>query len=253
VPDVEPMIGESAADNPGASPDDPGAALAEYRRRRDFSRTGEPAGGDATPGAERPARPVFVVQKHAATRLHYDLRLEMGGVLKSWAVPKGPSVDPAEKRLAVMTEDHPLEYGAFEGTIPEGEYGGGAVMLWDFGYWEPDTTWKPARTGVHEGGAPGAAAARPGGAKPVAAPPDAPIDPEAAVAAGELKFTLHGHKLTGSWVLVQMKGRGDKNWLLMKHRDDAARPGYDVELEAPYSVASGRSIEQIAGGGSGEE
>ncbi len=151
--DVEPKTGESGDDNPGASHDDPGAALAEYRRRRDFSRTAEPAGGDATPeraggeatpGAERPARPVFVVQKHAATRLHYDLRLEMGGVLKSWAVPKGPSVDPAEKRLAVMTEDHPLEYGAFEGTIPEGEYGGGAVMLWDFGYWEPDTTWKAA-------------------------------------------------------------------------------------------------------------
>jgi bifunctional non-homologous end joining protein LigD len=242
VPDVEPNTGRSATDNPGASHDDPGAALAEYRRRRDFARTAEPAGGDAAPGAELPARPVFVVQKHAATRLHYDLRLEMGGVLKSWAVPKGPSVDPAEKRLAVMTEDHPLEYGAFEGTIPEGEYGGGAVMLWDFGYWEPDTTWKPASGGAHRAAAP--AVGTSAGA----------IDPETALAAGELKFTLHGHKLTGSWVLVQMKGRGEKNWLLMKHRDDAARPGYDVELEAPYSVASGRTIEQIAAdGGSGQQ
>lgn len=243
MPDVKPRTTESADDSPGASRDDPRAALAEYRRRRDFSRTAEPAGGDAAPGAERSARPVFVVQKHAATRLHYDLRLEMGGVLKSWAVPKGPSVDPAEKRLAVMTEDHPLEYGAFEGTIPEGEYGGGAVMLWDFGYWEPDTTWKPA----------GAGGRRAGDAAPTAAAPAAPSDPETAIAAGELKFILHGHKLTGSWVLVQMKGRGDKNWLLFKHRDDAARPGYDVELEAPDSVASGRSIEQIAADGRSSE
>ena len=234
VPDVEqkvepkadPGTSKNREDNHREGQNDPREALAEYRRRRDFARTAEPAGGaEAEPTQEPGSRPVFVVQKHAASRLHYDLRLEMGGVLKSWAVPKGPSVDPAEKRLAVMVEDHPLEYAAFEGTIPEGEYGGGAVLLWDFGYWEPDTTWKPA----------------------------GPIDPEAAVAAGELKFILHGHKLTGSWVLVQMKGRGDKNWLLLKHRDDDARPGYDIELESPDSVASGRSIEQVAAdGGSGE-
>jgi bifunctional non-homologous end joining protein LigD len=153
----------------------------------------------------------------------------MGGVLKSWAVPKGPSLDPADKRLAVMTEDHPLEYAAFEGTIPEGEYGGGTVMLWDFGWWEPDVAWM-------SGGKGRVGAAEPG---------DQP-DPEAAVAAGELKFVIHGHKLSGSWALVQMKGRGFKNWLLLKHRDDAARPGASVVQEAPDSVATGRSLDEIA-------
>lgn len=155
-------------------------------------------------------RPIFVVQKHAASTLHYDFRLEMGGVLKSWALPKGPSLDPADKRLAVMTEDHPLEYADFEGTIPEGEYGAGTVMLWDFGWWEPD--------------------------------------PEEPFLQGNLKFILHGQKLAGRWSLVQMKGRGDKNWLLIKHRDEAARPGSRIVDEAPNSVATGRSIEEIAAG-----
>jgi bifunctional non-homologous end joining protein LigD len=204
----------------------PQEALAEYRRRRDFTRTAEPAGGEAVPA---PERPIFTVQKHAASRLHYDLRLEMGGVLKSWAVPKGPSLDPADKRLAVMTEDHPLEYAAFEGSIPEGEYGGGTVMLWDFGWWEPDVAWMSegkSRTGT--------------------AGPSDQTDPEAALAAGELKFVIHGHKLSGSWALVQMKGRGVKNWLLLKHRDDAARPGASIVQEAPDSVATGRSLDEIA-------
>jgi bifunctional non-homologous end joining protein LigD len=211
----------------------PEEALAEYRRRRDFTRTGEPDGTGAAPAADRP---IFTVQKHAASRLHYDLRLEMGGVLKSWAVPKGPSLDPADKRLAVMTEDHPLEYAAFEGTIPEGEYGGGTVMLWDFGWWQPDVAWM--NEGKSRAGATG-----PGGQP----------DPEAAVAAGELKFIVHGHKLSGSWALVQMKGRGVRNWLLLKHRDEAARPGHDIEAEAPDSVATGRSIEDIAADGGSTE
>jgi bifunctional non-homologous end joining protein LigD len=162
------------------------------------------------------------VQKHAASSLHYDFRLESAGVLKSWAVPKGPSLDPADKRLAVMTEDHPLEYAHFEGAIPEGEYGGGTVLLWDVGWWEPDLAWIEA------------------------AKDHGPTDPVAALALGELKFVLHGKKLTGSWALVQMKGRGEKNWLLIKHRDDAARPGTSIVDEAPDSVATGRSLEEIS-------
>jgi bifunctional non-homologous end joining protein LigD len=200
-------------------------ALDEYRRRRDFARTAEPSGA-ATPAGEVPAtHPVFVVQKHAATSLHYDFRLELGGVLKSWAVPKGPSLDPADKRLAMRVEDHPLEYAVFEGTIPQGEYGGGTVLLWDFGWWEPDVTWMKSAKG--------------GG----------PTDPHEALAAGDLKFVLHGHKLSGSWALVQMKGQGGKNWLLLKHRDPAARPGVSVVKDAPDSVLSERSLEQIAAAG----
>jgi len=210
---------------PDPEPTGPAAeALAEYRRRRDFLRTAEPAGGEVASGAEAPEHPVFVVQKHAASSLHYDLRLELGGVLKSWAVPKGPSLDPADKRLAMRVEDHPLEYAAFEGTIPKGEYGGGTVLLWDFGWWEPDLAWMKSAKG------------------------HGPTDPEAALAAGELKFIIHGQKLGGSWALVQMKGRGDKNWLLLKHRDEMARPGTSIVSDAPDSVATGRSLDQIAAG-----
>jgi bifunctional non-homologous end joining protein LigD len=215
------------ADTVGASAD----ALAEYRAKRDFDRTAEPAGGEAgsetggeaqaqagaaaaAGGAADPApaqRRVFVVQKHDASRLHYDFRLELDGVLRSWAVPKGPSLDPADKRLAVMVEDHPLEYATFEGGIPEGEYGGGTVMLWDAGWWEPDG-----------------------------------LSPEEALAKGELKFIVHGERLGGSWVLVKTKWKGENNWLLIKHQDEAARPGSNIEEEAPDSVATGRSLEQIA-------
>lgn len=217
-------------------------SLDEYRGKRHFDRTAEPAGAEAPAatqtstaigsGAEaKPApspRRVFVVQKHDASQLHYDVRLELGGVLKSWAVPKGPSLDPADKRLAVMVEDHPLEYATFEGNIPEGEYGGGTVMLWDTGWWEPDVAWTKEAKGSGKG-------------SPV-------LSPEDALAKGELKFIIHGHKLGGSWALVKTKWRGENNWLLIKHRDEAARPGSNIEKEAPDSAASGRSLERIAAG-----
>ncbi|MFL6837406.1 MAG: DNA ligase D [Bradyrhizobium sp.] len=187
--------------------------LSTYRKKRDFEKTGEPSGDvKVLPAKQRR----FVVQKHDASRLHYDFRLEMDGVFKSWAVTKGPSLDPHEKRLAVEVEDHPLDYGDFEGTIPEGEYGGGTVMLWDRGYWEAD-------------------------------------DPERGFKKGDLKFTLHGEKLHGSWVLVRMRGErfGGKrtNWLLIKHRDVFAKEGEANDiLEEDKSVASRRSMEQIAQG-----
>ena len=188
--------------------------LARYRAMRDFSQTAEPAGADKTKPSKRLR---FVIQKHAATRLHYDFRLELDGVFLSWAVTKGPSLNPADRRLAVQTEDHPLDYGDFEGTIPKGQYGGGTVMLWDRGYWEPEG------------------------------------DPRAMLKKGDLKFTLDGERLKGSYVLVRMKRReGEKrdNWLLIKHRD-----GWAVEEEGEFlvegeltSVASGRSMEDIEAG-----
>jgi bifunctional non-homologous end joining protein LigD len=196
--------------------------LALYRSKRDFERTAEPAGGGGGGPPPRPPPPVFVVQKHDASALHYDFRLELDGVLKSWAVPKGPSLDPADKRLAVMTEDHPLEYAGFEGVIPAGEYGGGTVLVWDTGWWEPDLAWIAAAKETE------------------------PVDPTAALTKGELKFILHGTKLTGSWAVVQMKGRGDRNWLLIKHRDESARPGTILVQEAPDSAVTGRSLEQVA-------
>lgn len=185
--------------------------LSTYRQKRDFEKTPEPS-GEAAVAPSRQRR--FVIQKHDATRLHYDFRLEFDGVFKSWAVTKGPSLDPHDKRLAVEVEDHPLDYGDFEGTIPEGQYGGGTVMLWDRGTWESE-------------------------------------DPEAGFKKGDLKFTLHGEKLNGSWVLVRMRhdrsGGKRTNWLLIKHRDEYASEGEDI-LAEDKSVASGRAMEQIAGG-----
>jgi bifunctional non-homologous end joining protein LigD len=182
--------------------------LKEYRKKRDFTKTPEPAGAKAR---ARKTGLSFVIQKHAASRLHYDFRLEWDGTLKSWSVPKGPSFDPAEKRLAVEVEDHPIEYGGFEGTIPKGQYGGGAVLLWDRGTWEP------------------------------VEPPD--------FRKGRLKFNLYGDKLAGRWALVRMAPRpGDSkpNWLLIKDKDAYMRRSGDITEERPESVESGRLIEEIA-------
>jgi bifunctional non-homologous end joining protein LigD len=190
--------------------------LQTYRRKRDFGTTREPS-GERAPRAAKKLR--FVIQKHDATRLHYDFRLELDGVFKSWAVARGPSLDPADKRLAVEVEDHPLDYGDFEGTIPKGQYGGGTVQIWDRGHWIPE------------------------GDK----------SPQEALADGDLKFTLQGTKLHGSWVLVRIKHNRDNskriNWLLIKHRDDAAVESHgDAILAADKSVASGRSLAAIAEG-----
>ncbi len=188
--------------------------LVDYRAKRDFSKTAEPSGADVV----TPSRALrFVVQKHAASHLHYDFRLEMDSVFKSWAVAKGPSVDAAVRRLAAEVEDHPLDYGDFEGTIPKGQYGGGTVMLWDRGFWQPDG------------------------------------DARALYAKGDLKFVLAGEKMKGGWVLVRMKNDKYKrklpNWLLIKHHDEFEEPGSpDALLELDHSVASGRSMDDIAAG-----
>jgi bifunctional non-homologous end joining protein LigD len=187
-------------------------SLEKYKEKRNFRVTPEPAGKEHPTSRTKP-RPSFVVQKHRATQLHYDFRLEWNGVLLSWAVPKGPSLDPSVKRLAMQVEDHPVEYGEFEGLIPEGEYGGGTVMVWDRGEWEPESE-----------------------------------DPEEALKKGDFKFKLFGKKLRGSWVLVRTRGYGskaDKSWLLIKHRDEHASTK-DVTEEAPRSVLSERLMADIA-------
>ena len=186
-------------------------ALEQYKQKRDFELTPEPAGEVEPSGTSR----LYVIQKHAARQLHYDLRLELNGVLKSWAVPKGPSLDPSEKRLAVHVEDHPVQYGSFEGIIPEGEYGGGTVMLWDRGEWEPLG------------------------------------NPDEGYTKGDFKFRLHGEKLKGTWVLARMKGKtGDngKNWLLIKKRDEESitKGNPDPLREMDRSVLTGRSMPEIA-------
>jgi bifunctional non-homologous end joining protein LigD len=186
------------------------ALLSTYRKKRSFGVTAEPRGKQAKRGGD-----AFVIQKHAATRLHYDLRLELDGVMKSWAVTRGPSLVPGEKRLAVQVEDHPIEYNSFEGTIPKGEYGGGTVLIWDRGRWTPE------------------------------------FDPHYGLQKGHLEFTLDGEKLHGRWHLVRMqRRRGEKrdNWLLIKSEDEAARTARDPDIleEKPKSVVSKRTLEQIA-------
>lgn len=202
--------------------------LSEYRRKRDFESTAEPAGDTSAPAeaarAGRQRRPrrrklKFVVQKHRASHLHFDFRLELDGVLKSWAVPKGPSMDPAVRRLAMEVEDHPLEYGRFEGTIPEGEYGGGTVMLWDRGTYRPET-------------------------------PERGRDPQEQLREGyergDLKFVLDGERLKGGFVLVRMKRPGRPQWLLIKHRDEFAEPATEIAGPDDTSVRTGRTMDEIA-------
>jgi bifunctional non-homologous end joining protein LigD len=193
--------------------------LAEYQRKRDFTKSSEPSGKGSTSSR---VKLQFVVQKHEASHLHFDFRVEMDGVMKSWAVPKGPSMDPVVKRLAMQVEDHPIDYNAFEGTIPEGEYGGGTVMIWDRGSYTPDG-----------------------------------VDPGAERAAmrsgyedGKLSITLRGKRLVGSFALVRTRYSETKpQWLLMKHRDASARPGSDVAAEYMTSVTTGRTMEEIAADG----
>lgn len=189
--------------------------LKEYVRKRDFKKTSEPKGAVVAKGAGKSkGKPLtFVVQKHAASHLHYDFRIEMEGVLRSWAVPKGPSFDPTVKRLAMHVEDHPYEYGSFEGTIPQGEYGGGTVMLWDQGTWIPDGD-----------------------------------NPVAAYHKGSLKFELKGTKLKGRWALFRIRTGGEKSWLLVKEKDKFAKSikKYDVTTKEPLSVTTGRDLDEIA-------
>ena len=198
-------------------------ALEEYKRKRRFEETPEPP-----PKVEKKAGHRFVVQKHDATRLHYDFRLEMDGVLKSWAVPKGPSLDPADKRLAMQVEDHPVSYFDFEGNIPQGNYGAGSVMVWDVGTWQP-------------------LSAVPVQGKYV---PGSEAEAAAMLAKGDLKFRLKGKKLNGDFALIKMRGRrsGSKGneWLLIKKQDEYAEPGYDID-EYDESVLSKRSQAEIAG------
>ena len=194
--------------------------LAKYKEKRNFKVTPEPSGDElAKKAADKPL--LYVIQKHRATQLHYDFRLEFEGVLLSWAVPKGPSLDPSVKRLAMQVEDHPVDYGGFEGVIPEGEYGGGTVMVWDTGTWTPESQ---------------------------------SADVAAALKKGDLKFVLHGKKLHGSWVLVRTRGFGSssgKSWLLIKHRDEFASTE-DIVATEPKSAVSKRLLVDIARDGGGD-
>ena len=188
--------------------------LDRYRKKRDFAVTPEPSGARSSPPKSKAVSLRYVVQKHLASHLHYDFRLEWNGVMLSWAIPKGPSLDPSVKRLAVQVEDHPIDYSDFESVIPSGEYGGGTVMIWDTGTWTPEVP-----------------------------------EVDAALQYGELKFTLNGRKLKGSWVLVRTRGYGRNakrpSWLLIKHRDAYASKE-DITLEAPRSAVSNRTLAEIA-------
>jgi bifunctional non-homologous end joining protein LigD len=196
--------------------------LAKYRSKRDFKKTAEPSGAKRKRTARRAKGLEFVIQKHDASQLHFDLRLELDGVMKSWAVPKGPSLDPANKRLAMQVEDHPMDYNTFEGTIPQGQYGGGTVMIWDRG------TYTAEKAADFDGS--DAAAVRDG------------------LQRGDLKVRFHGERLTGSFVLVRTRTeRGKAQWLLIKHRDESAERGSDVVAEYDTSIVSGKTMDEIAG------
>ena len=186
--------------------------LKKYRQMRDFGATPEPSGGKP----KKTKLPIFVIQKHQASHLHYDFRLEIEGVLKSWAVPKGPSYDPTVKRLAMMTEDHPYDYADFEGVIPAGNYGAGNVIIWDNGTWELTE----------------------------------PDDPVEGVRKGKLAFKMYGKKMFGEWALVKIHGRSPKGneWLLLKHRDEWANDKVDVTEFAPRSIISNKLVEEVGGG-----
>jgi bifunctional non-homologous end joining protein LigD len=189
------------------------SSLRQYRKKRDFKKTAEPAGAAVKPRRAKALK--YLIQLHDASRLHYDFRLELDGVLKSWAVTRGPSIDPADKRLAVEVEDHPIEYGKFEGIIPKGEYGGGTVILWDTGTWVPEG------------------------------------DPRAGLKKGHLEFVLKGKRLKGRFDLVRLADKGRKithpNWLLIKRRDEHAMPGDgDAAIRDPTSVKSGLTLAQMA-------
>lgn len=188
--------------------------LKSYREKRDFGLTAEPAGGERGPSE----RPIFVIQKHDATTLHYDFRLEVDGVLKSWAVPKGPSTDPRDKRLALPTEDHPLEYADFEGVIPEGEYGAGPVLVWDSG------PYRNLRTEKEDDGA----------------------SMEQALEEGKVEVWLEGQKLQGGYALIRTGQGEDERWLLIKMADDKADARRNPTSAQPESVLSGRTLEEIA-------
>lgn len=193
-------------------------ALEAYRKKRNFDQTPEPP-GDVRRAARR-RTPIFVVQKHDASRLHYDFRLEINGVLTSWAVPKGPSMNPADKRLAVMTEDHPLEYADFEGVIPKGQYGAGTVMVWDKGWYEPASG----------------------------------LPPDRQLARGKIDVVLHGRKLREGFTIIRTTNRSSgrsqtRNWLLVKHRDEYADSSWNIEAPTlNRSVLTGRTLEEIARG-----
>jgi bifunctional non-homologous end joining protein LigD len=192
--------------------------LAEYQRKRDFTKTAEPSGDEAPPSTSA-GRLRFVIQKHAASHLHFDLRLELDGVMKSWAVPKGPHYDPSVRRLAMEVEDHPIEYNSFEGTIPKGQYGGGTVMIWDRGMYGPEAG---------------------GGEEAI----------RAGYERGDLKFVMEGSRMLGGWVLVRTRrdDRGRAQWLLIKHRDQYAQDGFDVVEKATTSIVTGRTMDEIARG-----
>ena len=194
--------------------------LEAYNKKRDFTKTAEPAGKVET--LDWSGGRGFIVQKHDATRLHYDFRLELDGTLKSWAVTRGPSLDPQDKRLSVRTEDHPLSYATFEGTIPKGEYGGGTVMLWDRGTWTPDPRKDPRKT----------------------------------LEDGHLHFTLDGERMKGEWIMIRLKprpGERNENWILRKVDDDHAGSGTVLTEKYLTSIKTGRSMQEIAAGKKAKE